>query len=71
LHSFADSAEDLEGLFGFLMRRDLSGFNPHRPPPATEAKRSIIEASGHPLRMYVLEAVESGHFQTELGREFI
>jgi hypothetical protein len=70
LHQFANDKAGMQGLYSFLMRRDLSSFNPHRPPPLTAAKRSIIEASGHPLRHYVQEAVESGHFEKTIGLEF-
>jgi hypothetical protein len=70
LHRFAESANELEGLYAFLARRDLSAFNPHRPPPMTAAKRSIIETSGHPLRDYIRDAVESGHILQQVGPEF-
>jgi Family of unknown function (DUF5906) len=70
LHRFAESHADLEGLYAFLMKRDLSAFNSHRSPPLTVAKQSIIEASGHPLRIFILEAVASGHLLQTLGPEF-
>jgi hypothetical protein len=69
LHDFVESPEGMEAIYSFLMKRDLSAFNPHRRPPMTEAKQAVIEASTHPLRGYIRDAVESGHFR-ELGPEF-
>jgi hypothetical protein len=57
-------------LYTFLKRRDLSGFNPFRRPPMTEAKQQIITESEHPLHTYIVDAVVSGHFRRELGEEF-
>ena len=57
-------------IYTFLMRRDLSGFNPFRRPPMTEAKQQIIAESEHPLHTYIVEAVISGHFRQTLGTEF-
>ena len=69
LHEFVEDPKGIEAIYAFLMRRDLSAFNPHRRPPMTDAKRAVIEASTHPLRVYIRDAVESGHF-LELGDEF-
>ena len=52
------------------MKRDLTGFNPYRRPPMTEAKQQIIAESEHPLHTYIIEAVVSGHFRRQLGEEF-
>ena len=54
----------------YLMNRDLSGFNPYRRPPLTDAKQAVIDVSGNPLRTYIVELVDSGHFRLELKREF-
>lgn len=70
LHEYAESIQGMQAIYAFLRRRDLSAFNPHRRPPVTEAKQSIIEASVHPLRAYIAEAVESGHLVQALGMEF-
>jgi hypothetical protein len=55
----ATSTEAMNALYGFLMRRDLSGFNPFRRPPITEAKRQIIAESEHPLHTCIIDAVVS------------
>ena len=60
----------MNAIYTFLTRRDLSGFNPYRRPPMTEAKQQIIAESEHPLHTYIIEAVVSGHFRRELGDEF-
>jgi hypothetical protein len=70
LYGYVERAEAMNAIYGFLMRRDLSGFNPYRRPPMTEAKRQIIAESEHPLHTYIIEAVVSGHFRRELGVEF-
>jgi uncharacterized protein DUF5906 len=70
LHEFVQKPEGIEATYSFLMRRDLSAFNPHRRPPMTEAKHAVIEASKHPLHFYIRDAVESGHLLQKLGREF-
>ena len=36
----------------------------------TEAKRRIITESQHPLHIYIIEAVTSGHFRQNLGEKF-
>ena len=33
----------------------------------TEAKQEVIAVSGNPLRTYIVNAAESGHFKHELG----
>jgi hypothetical protein len=70
LYGYIDTEAAMNALYTFLMRRDLSGFNPYRRPPMTEAKQQIIAESEHPLHTYIIEAVASGHFHTELGEEF-
>lgn len=70
LNQFIDSTQGMNAIYSFLMRRDISAFNPHRRPPITEAKQAIIEVSGNPLRTYIVEAVESGYLYRELGSEF-
>jgi hypothetical protein len=70
LNAYLDSHAGMNEIFSWLMRRDLTAFKPFAPPPMTEAKRKIIEASGNPLRRYVRDAVESGHFYNTLGAEF-
>jgi hypothetical protein len=70
LNQFIESAEGMNAIYSFLMHRNIETFSPHRRPPMTEAKRTVIEVSGNPLRTYISEAVESGHFYGELGQEF-
>jgi phage/plasmid-associated DNA primase len=60
----------MNALYAFLSKRDLSGFNPFKRPPMTEAKQQLIEHSEHPLHSYIIEAVNSGHFREVLGNEF-
>ena len=60
----------MNAIYTFLMKRDLSGFNPFRRSPMTEAKQQIIAESEHPLHTYVVEAVVSGHFRREFGEGF-
>jgi hypothetical protein len=60
----------MNAIYTFLKRRDLSGFNPYRRPPMTDAKQQIIAESEHPLHTYITEAVVSGHFRRVLGDEF-
>jgi hypothetical protein len=59
----------MNAIYAFLIKRDLTGFNPYRRP-MTEAKQQIIAESEHPLHTYIIEAVVSGHFRRELGEEF-
>lgn len=70
LYGYIEKPEAMNAIYSFLMKRDLSGFNPHRRPPMTEAKQQVIAASAHPLHTYIIEAVVNGHFRRELGEEF-
>jgi hypothetical protein len=70
LHRFISADDGMNAIYTFLLKRDLSAFNAFRRPPLTEAKREIIASSVHPVRTYIAEAVASGHFARELGREF-
>jgi len=70
LHREVMSAAGMNAIYSFLMRRDLSQFNPHRRPPMTQAKQEIVDVSGNPLSEYILQATASGHLCRELGREF-
>jgi hypothetical protein len=67
LARYIEGAEGMNAIYSFLMRRDLSAFNPHKRPPMTASKEAIIETSGNPLRTYIIEAVTSGHFHREFG----
>jgi uncharacterized protein DUF5906 len=57
----------MNALYGFLSKRDLSGFNAFKRPPMTEAKQQLIDDSEHPLHTYIVEAVNSGHFRSAFG----
>ena len=70
LNRYIDTEQGMNAVFSFLMKRDLSTFNAFRRPPMTAAKEAVIGWSGNPLHKYISEAVESGHFARELGREF-
>lgn len=70
LYEYTEKAEAMNAIYTFLMKRDLTGFNPYRRPPMTEAKQQIIAESEHPLHTYIIEAVVSGHFRRQLGEEF-
>jgi hypothetical protein len=61
------SEAGIEGVRRWLMRRDLSRFNPKAPPPMTQAKAAVIEASGNPLVDYLRSALEDGSLRAELG----
>ena len=68
LYGFIESVEGMDAIHTYLARRDLSRFNPYARPPLTEAKQSVIDLSGNPLRRYMADCVESGHFRIELKR---
>lgn len=70
LYRSIETPSEMNTIYSFLKKRDLSGFNPHRRPPMTEAKQQIIAESEHPLHTYIVEAVVSGHFRQTLGDEF-
>lgn len=70
LYGNIETPAAMNAIYTFLMRRDLSGFNPYRRPPMIEAKQQIIADSEHPLHTYIVDAVVSGHFRRELGEEF-
>jgi Family of unknown function (DUF5906) len=70
LHECLENPRGMEAIYSFLMKRDLTAFNPHRRPPMTEAKQAVIEASTHPLRVYISDAIDSGHFLQQLTPEF-
>ncbi len=56
LYSFLDSARGAGVLRYLAMHRDLSRFNPHAPPPTTEAKLTMIEASLGPVAGEIVDA---------------
>jgi len=70
LYGYIETPEAMNAIYTLLMKRDLTGFNPFRRPPMTEAKQQIIAESEHPLHTYIIEAVVNGHFRRELGAEF-
>lgn len=43
----------------WLLARDLSGFDSNRPPPMTEGKAAMIEASAPPLEAVLRELIEA------------
>ena len=70
LYRSIETPSEMNAIYSFLKRRDISVFNSHRRPPMTDAKQQIIAESEHPLHTYVVEAVVSGHFRQMLGDEF-
>ena len=70
LNHFIDADEGMNAIYSFLKRRDLAGFNAYRRPPMTDAKQAVIAVSGNPLRTYIIEAVQSGHFRDALSERF-
>lgn len=42
-----------EAIYGYLLRRDLRGFNPHGQAPMTQVKRDMIEIRNTPLDTWV------------------
>jgi hypothetical protein len=67
LYRYIESEEGMTAIYSYLMKRDIASFNPHRRPPVTAAKEAVIAVSGNPMRAYIREAVESGHFYKALG----
>ena len=67
LYHEIDTPAAMNALYSFLSKRDLSGFNPFKRPPMTEAKQQLIAESEHPLHTYIVAAVNSGHFKREFG----
>jgi hypothetical protein len=45
LWDFYNKSQGCEKVYGHLMQRDVSAFNPAAPPPFTEAKRDMIAAT--------------------------
>jgi hypothetical protein len=64
LHGWLENG-GAEKVAGWLLRRDLSAFNPMAPPPNTEAKRQMLEYSLAPqVRWLLKEFAEGGTFAT-------
>ena len=70
LNKCISSVDGMDGIYTWLMQRDISHFRPYAAPPVTEAKRKIIETSGNPLKHYIAEIVHNDHLLGELGKEF-
>jgi phage/plasmid-associated DNA primase len=68
LNKCIDSVDGMNGIYTWLMQRDISSFRPYAAPPVTEAKSKIIETSGNPLKHYISEIVNNGHLYGVLGR---
>lgn len=47
-------------LLDYLIKYDTSKFSPSAPPPMTDAKRHLIEASASEVEQYLRQAVEAG-----------
>jgi hypothetical protein len=47
-------------VFGYLLRRDVSAFNPHGEAPWSQAKADMIESTHHPLDTWVRDYVKRG-----------
>ena len=70
LYEFIDARDGMDAVYTFFSKRDLSRFNAFRRPPLTVGKKEIIADSVHPLRTYILECVQSGHFARTLTGQF-
>jgi hypothetical protein len=46
----------------WLLTRDITGFDPNKPPPMTRGKAAMIEASKPPLDSVLDELIESGRY---------
>jgi hypothetical protein len=46
-------------ILDWLLSRDLSGFNPDAPPPITEGKRRMVEASRDETEVLIAELIEA------------
>lgn len=46
----------------WLLARDISGFDPNKPPPMTRGKAAMIEASKPPLDAVLDELIEGGRY---------
>lgn len=75
VHSEADPRDTAyyEALFGWirespsvalhwLLARDITGFDPNKPPPMTAGKAAMIEASKPPLDAVLDELIEGGRY---------
>lgn len=49
----------IQALAHYLLSYDISDFKPAAPPPMTEAKRQLVEASASEVEQYLRNAVES------------
>ncbi|MGA8079488.1 MAG: primase-helicase family protein, partial [Xanthobacteraceae bacterium] len=58
-----------EKVAGWLLQRDLAAFNPKAPPPMTEAKDAMIEATSPKQTRWAMAALREGG--TFYGRELI
>ncbi len=59
LHQWFE-AGGIEAVYGWLIQRDISSFNPMATPPMTAAKRAMIEASLPPGVRWVLDQFRDG-----------
>lgn len=50
----------IAALAHYLMEYDCSDFKPSAPPPMTDAKRQLIEASASEIEQFLTQAAESG-----------
>lgn len=50
----------ISALMHFLLEYDCSEFKPSAPPPMTDAKRQLIEASASEIEQFLTQAAESG-----------
>jgi hypothetical protein len=66
LHSWF-AASGTENVFGWLLKRDVSGFNPMARPPMTAAKRTMLEQSQPaPVRWLRDQLREGGEFAARM-----
>jgi len=53
---WAHSADGLSVILGYLMARDLSGFNPHASAPMTESRAELVADSSSDIEDWITEA---------------
>lgn len=67
LAEYVESEEGMNQIYTYLLRWDLSEFDPFAPPPVTNAKKALIDASADPLEEHVMDLVQSRRLAERLG----
>lgn len=59
-HDWMNDKRSIDALLHFLLAYDTSRFRPAAPPPMTDAKRQLVEASASEVEQYLRLAIDSG-----------